>query len=328
MKFISNKISQILIFAAFMLSALSSSALANTKPADGQRYQIKNARNPNLCLSVDYTKIGVYNSAQFAKVEPCREINEMIFRNGPNNSIALNASASSNLLVLDVDVTKIGLYPQSDRVKLITYRGNMEQSVRVNPVNGGNSLEFGTNGNYYKVDVDVTKIGQYPMAEYAKVVKTDFVNPERTWIFVPIGGTKYTSQFSTFRQLMIGKRVADPNGYYLGECVSLNKRWSAFIGRGYGFYPGNFPLPALNAYDLGDRRMVGNDPNTSRITDVNKLIAGDMVILRGNPSHIGIATGVVGASTYEILEQNAPVGGAVRVFSYPKSSFYGAIRYN
>jgi hypothetical protein len=135
-------------------------------------------------------------------------------------------------------------------------------------------------------------------------------------------------KFSNFFSQNDGRRVADPGGYYTGECVSLVKQWGAFIGRGQGYWPGGYPREAFNAYQSGDRRMVGND-NTSIISDWRQLQAGDIIIMQGAPSHTGIASGKLNASQYEMFDQNSPrTGDPSHLHMYDGSKFIGAIRYN
>jgi hypothetical protein len=137
-----------------------------------------------------------------------------------------------------------------------------------------------------------------------------------------------SDEFNRFYAQTNGKKIADPNGYYPGQCVSLVKQWGAFIGRRYGFWSGDYPEPAFNAYRMGDKRMVGDDPNTSIISDWRQLQAGDIIIMRGYPSHTGIASGKISGSRYEMLDQNSPQGSEVTLHTYDGSNFIGAIRYN
>jgi hypothetical protein len=136
-------------------------------------------------------------------------------------------------------------------------------------------------------------------------------------------------KFSSFFSQNDGRRVADPGGYYPGECVSLVKQWGAFIGRGQGYWPGDYPRQAFNAYQSGDRRMVGNDGSTSIISDWHQLKAGDIIIMQGAPSHTGIASGKLNGSQYEMFDQNSPrTGDPSHLHMYDGSKFIGAIRYN
>lgn len=123
--------------------------------------------------------------------------------------------------------------------------------------------------------------------------------------------------------------MADTGGTYLGECVSLVKQWGAFIGRGQGYWPGDYPREAFNAYRNGDYRIVGNDRNTSVVSDWRDLQAGDIIIMQGFPSHTGVASGKKTGSQYEMFDQNSPrTGDPSYLHMYDGSKFIGGIRYN
>jgi hypothetical protein len=63
------------------------------------------------------------------------------------------------------------------------------------------------------------------------------------------------------------------------------------------------------------------------VTDVNALSSGDILITTGYPSHTGIATGRKGGGTFDMYDQNSPVGSAPRFNTYPNRMFIGALRY-
>jgi hypothetical protein len=140
--------------------------------------------------------------------------------------------------------------------------------------------------------------------------------------------SRWANEFNSFQQQKSGQWLADPNGYFPGECVSLVKQWGAFIGRGYGFWVGDHPAPAFYAYQGGNQSIVNNDSNTSIISDWRQLQAGDIVIMRGKPSHTGIASGKKTGSQYEMFDQNSPPRSASALQWYDGSNFIGGIRYN
>jgi surface antigen len=178
------------------LSLVSLVTLPNTnsnasqvKPGEGTVFQIKSARDKRYCLSIDYSKIGIIANASNLKVEPCQKISEMLFRHGGNNSILLNKVVNGNTLALEVDFTKIGKVSNANSVKLGLSSNIQEQKITISPVNGGYTLEFGANDNLYKVESDVTKVGIIPNANLVKVVKTQTINLESTWVIEPINQT-------------------------------------------------------------------------------------------------------------------------------------------
>jgi hypothetical protein len=140
--------------------------------------------------------------------------------------------------------------------------------------------------------------------------------------------SRWANEFNSFQQQKSGQWLADPNGYFPGECVSLVKQWGAFIGRGYGFWVGDYPAPAFYAYQGGNQSIVNNDSNTSIISDWRQLQAGDIVIMRGKSSHTGIASGKKTGSQYEMFDQNSPPRSASALQWYDGSNFIGGIRYN
>jgi hypothetical protein len=139
---------------------------------------------------------------------------------------------------------------------------------------------------------------------------------------------KWADRFNSFVSQNKGSRMSDLGGSYPGQCVSLVKQWGASIGRGQGRWPGGYPKEAFDAYKNGNISMVGTDSNTSIVSDWHQLQAGDIVIMKGYPSHTGIASGKMTGPQYEMFDQNSPQGSSAKLQMYNSSQFIGAIRYN
>lgn len=132
-----------------------------------------------------------------------------------------------------------------------------------------------------------------------------------------------------------GKIVADPNGYYEGECVSLVKLWHNYIKAEYTIWQGNYPIPAYQSFKRNESSIL-NDNANYKIIAIDKfddIQAGDTLILntygRSIPSHTAIAVELNPIPTLgavRVFEQNNPLGGANRLHIYEKNQFYGALR--
>lgn len=138
-----------------------------------------------------------------------------------------------------------------------------------------------------------------------------------------------SGSFGAFVANTRGVLVDDGNGWSLGQCVSLVKRWQNFIGAPSGYWPGNYPAPAYYSYINGYTSMAPATPsyNIVIVSDPNSLRAGDLLITTGYPSHTGIASGRNGGGTFDMYDQNSPMGSAPRFNTYPNSMFIGALRY-
>jgi hypothetical protein len=138
-----------------------------------------------------------------------------------------------------------------------------------------------------------------------------------------------SGSFGSFVANTQGLLVDDGNGWSLGQCVSLVKRWQNFIGAPSGYWPGNYPAPAYYSYLNGYTSMAPASAsyNIVVVTDPNSLRAGDLLITTGYPSHTGIASGRIGGGTFDMYDQNSPMGSAPRFNTYPNSMFIGALRY-
>lgn len=181
--------------------------------------------------------------------------------------------------------------------------------------------------------------------------------------YVSKGNSEFTREINEFVGISEGKQWDDGGGGgYLGQCVSLSKRWMRFIGAtvepwfvtptnaGYGF-----PIPSYVTWR--DKGVGFTKPNKKftpiAIDKIEDISAGDVIVLLstkktpgpfpannvsglGNPnnsfSHTGIAvSGYNGGEEYSIIDQNwdgslIPKGPA-RVSKYNKHTFFGAVRF-
>jgi hypothetical protein len=138
-----------------------------------------------------------------------------------------------------------------------------------------------------------------------------------------------SGSFSSFVANTQGLLVDDGNGWSMGQCVSLVKRWQNYIGAPSGYWPGNYPAPSYYSYINGYTSMAPYTPsyNIVIVSDANSLRAGDIVITTGYPSHTGIATGRVGGGSFDIYDQNNPTGSVSRFNTLGNGTFIGALRY-
>ena len=154
-------------------SFLSTSVFASSASA-GQVVALKLLARPNgapeQCLSVDISKIGIVAGAETAKVESCRNIQEMRFikddaGNGFFRYRVQNNSPSGQSQCLGVDGTKIGILPNAPWMRFEPCRAIQELQFRpINYNNGWFNLQLQSNLPYC-AGVDGTKIGIIPGAQ-------------------------------------------------------------------------------------------------------------------------------------------------------------------
>ena len=155
------------------ISFLSTSVFASSAFA-GQVVALKLLARPNgapeQCLGVDISKIGVIQGAETAKVETCRNIQEMRFvkddaGNGFFRYRVQNNSPSGQSQCLGVDGTKIGILPNAPWMRFEPCRNIQELQFRaINYHNGWFNLQLQSNLPYC-AGVDGTKIGIIPGAQ-------------------------------------------------------------------------------------------------------------------------------------------------------------------
>jgi hypothetical protein len=169
--------------------------------------------------------------------------------------------------------------------------------------------------------------------EYKKRFGVDLIGD---FVVVGQGTSDFTAEVNAFYNSHKGYRWVAPDGSYLGECVSLSKRWQTFIGASFGVWPGENGSPGLafDSFTSGDKSMApdNNKFYTGAVLNPYDIKAGDIVTTKFNYSarfsHTGIATGKVENGNIEIVEQNNPSWtGATQIGNTPISGFRGAIRY-
>ena len=153
---------------------------ANASVASNRPFQIEVAkRGPNggaLCLAVDISKFGVLQGANRAKVEPCRNIREQQFRtvyvqDGYFRVQTVHAAPDGQAKCLDTDVTKIGIRPGANNSYFGTCRNIEEQMYSKfahNPQTGRQLLKLSTKQPNYCLDIDASKYGVLPEAQFVK----------------------------------------------------------------------------------------------------------------------------------------------------------------
>ena len=204
-------------------------------------------RGPNgeaLCLAVDVSKIGVLSGANRAKVEPYRNIAEQQFRTVHVDNTyfriqTAHAAPDGQAKCLDTNVTKIGVVAGANQ----SYFGNcaniQEQLYSkfrhdyANPVR--QLLKVGTTSPHYCLDIDGSKYGVLPEAQFAK-----------------FGGcARVDEQWITFRSLSALTPV--PTGWrhlLLGTGHALNTNF------GSRFHNAQFNRPAVGLW-----QAVSGDPD-------------------------------------------------------------------
>ncbi len=182
---------------------------------------------------------------------------------------------------------------------------------------------------------------QFKRTYDAKVAKVRYNISRSTQInFIPqysstnssaVPGEDLSDALNSFINKFQGNRHHDGNGWSMGECVSLVKRWQQYIGAAYGIWPGynGYPRNAWAGYRNGDRGLAPDNSTfgVMIVTDVNSFKPGDIIVINTPTSHTGIASGRYYGDTYEVFDQNSPVGSAAKFTTYSKSSFIAALRY-
>ena len=175
----------------------------------------------------------------------------------------------------------------------------------------------------------------------AKVAQTRYNISRSTQIsFIPqytstnssaVPGEDLSDSLNSFIDKMQGPRHHDGNGWSMGECVSLVKRWQQYIGAAYGIWPGynGYPRNAWAGYKAGDRGLAPDNQTfgVMIVSDVNALKPGDIIVIDTPTSHTGIATGRYYGDSYEVFDQNSPVGSGAKFTTYNKSSYIAGLRY-
>jgi hypothetical protein len=146
-----------------------------------------------------------------------------------------------------------------------------------------------------------------------------------------VPGEDLSEALNSFISNFQGRRHHDGNGWSMGECVSLVKRWQQSIGAAYGIWPGynGYPRNAWAGFKAGDRGLAPDNTTfgVMVVSDVNSLKPGDILVIDTPTSHTGIATGRYYGNSYEVFDQNSPVGSVAKFTTYSKSSFIAALRY-
>ncbi len=162
-------------------------------------------------------------------------------------------------------------------------------------------------------------------------VSINFVSTQASNSSSAVPNEDFSNALNAFISQFQGRRHHDGNGWSLGECVSLVKRWQQFIGASYGIWPGynGYPRNAWAGYRAGSRGMAPENATFGVMIEgnVNNLKPGDVLVIDTPTSHTGLATGRYNGNTYEVFDQNSPVGSGAKFTSYPKSSFIAALRY-
>ena len=246
---IRNLSARTLAFSGIVATTLSTFATpASASVLNNRVFQLEVAkRGPNgetLCLAVDISKIGVLPAANRAKVEPCRNIAEQQFRTvSVDNTYfriqTAHAAPDGQAKCLDTNVTKIGVVAGANQ----SYFGNcaniQEQLYSkfrhdyANPVR--QLLKVGTTSPHYCLDIDGSKYGVLPAAQFAK-----------------FGGcARVDEQWITFRSLSALTPV--PTGWrhlLLGTGHALNTNF------GSRFHNAQFNRPAVGLW-----QAISGDPD-------------------------------------------------------------------
>jgi surface antigen len=125
------------------------------------------------------------------------------------------------------------------------------------------------------------------------------------------------SQLKLFIKKYQGKLVADPLGFYKGQCVSLVKQWLKF---------NKWPAKRGNAIDWQDN----DDKNYGYYKNTPKFIplCGDLAIFdTGKYGHIGIVQSATDKSM-KVFQQNDPIGSpaTIKTYNYIKPRCIGFLR--
>jgi hypothetical protein len=165
----------------------------------------------------------------------------------------------------------------------------------------------------------------------SRSTQIEFIPQYATTNSSAVPGEDLSEAMNSFINAYQGRRHHDGNGWSMGECVSLVKRWQQFIGAAYGIWPGynGYPRNAWAGYKAGDRGLAPDNATfgVMVVSDVNSLKPGDILVIDTPTSHTGLATGRYYGNNYEVFDQNSPVGSGAKFTTYSKSSFIAALRY-
>jgi hypothetical protein len=203
-------------------------------------------------------------------------------------------------------------------------------------VNTGDVLAFMMNN---QKATGVLKVGQHSNPKQWKPIANSNLLSYQTTVSTSSNG-KYSSQLNSFIANNIGKSVYNPRGggeALRGQCVSLVTQWQNFIGKGPGYFEGDYPIPAFNSLVNGNYgSIVAGDRNIEIIRNVAEVQPGDILIINTFPgatngfSHTAIATSTLINGKVEIFESNANNAApntTATMGSMNSSKFYGAVRY-
>jgi hypothetical protein len=182
--------------------------------------------------------------------------------------------------------------------------------------------------NYKKeLDTRITR-SRYSISNSTRV---DIIPSSINGVSSALPGEDLSEALNSFITNFKGRRHHDGNGWSMGECVSLVKRWQQSIGAAYGIWPGynGYPRNAWAGYRSGNKGMAPDNATygVMVVSDVNSLKPGDILVINTATSHTGIATGRYNGDSYEVFDQNSPVGSSANFNNYSKSSFIAALRY-
>lgn len=158
--------------------------------------------------------------------------------------------------------------------------------------------------------------------------------------------TYASDKYNQFVNQFYNQKLADPAGYYPGQCVSLTKRFINYLGLWYDTSwvgsGNNYSQPAFDAFASGQNEIVqhsgvvnGIAYTTQIISNYTQLKAGDLVFTNTyaygglTTSHTGIATGSYDSNNFQVFDQNWSGGDTGLNAGYDllnKSLFRGAIR--
>jgi hypothetical protein len=203
-------------------------------------------------------------------------------------------------------------------------------------VNTGDVLAFMMNN---QKATGVFKVGQHSNVKQWKPIPNSSLLSYQNSVSSSSNG-KYTSQLNSFIANNIGKSVYNPRGggeALRGQCVSLVTQWQSFIGKGPGYFEGDYPIPAFNSLVNGNYgSIVAGNRNIEIIRNVAEVQPGDILIINTFPgaangfSHTAIATSTFNNGKVEIFESNANNAApntTATMGSMNSSKFYGAVRY-
>jgi hypothetical protein len=158
----------------------------------------------------------------------------------------------------------------------------------------------------------------------------------------------HSQDLEEFYQKYVGKAPGDENGGYPGQCVSLARRWTHFIGITPYYYNGDYPIPSYNNYKANVQSMIANNDRkySSSFESVEEILPGDLIIIKygtvtqaqlngSASSHIAIAYSTFNITTdsFTVFESNwearstdYSANNKAKKSAYKKNNFYGGIR--